>query len=206
MLTSDKVLVTIGTPCSLSAVGTTETYRARVAQAPEFIAYAAFDAGLVDFDGDKMKWSNNGEPATLAEIESRHGAQLRANLGIRSIRDHFASDIELATDIAAVLPHDLDNGGLRRLAGITFRDIRDSAFKDMFGLFDDDPRLAPPLQSQLFVYAGLGALASLQNHCTRLIDNPYAFELPPPARSAVTTLTKQWIRPPKISCGRPCAR
>jgi 3-oxoacyl-[acyl-carrier-protein] synthase II len=195
MLTSDKVLVTIGTPCSLSAVGSTETYRARVAQAPEFIAYAAFDAGLVDFDGAKMKWLNNGEPATLAEIESRYGVQLRANLGIRSIRDHFAGNIELATDIAAVLPHDLDNGGLRRLAGITFRDIRDSAFKDMFGLFDDDPRLAPPLQSQLFVYAGLGALASLPKPLHELIDNPYGFRVAAASAFSGYDSYEQWIPP-----------
>ena len=44
VLTADKVLVTIGTPCSMSAVGGTETYLARVCGKPEFIAYAAFDA------------------------------------------------------------------------------------------------------------------------------------------------------------------
>jgi 3-oxoacyl-[acyl-carrier-protein] synthase II len=67
VLTADKVLVTIGTPCSVSAVGSTETYRARAARSAQFIAYAAFDAGLIDIepksDGTlKLTWSN-GEPA-----------------------------------------------------------------------------------------------------------------------------------------------
>jgi 3-oxoacyl-[acyl-carrier-protein] synthase II len=195
MLTSDKVLVTIGTPCSMSAVGSTETYRARVTGSPDFIAYAAFDAGLIDFDGETMKWTRNGETATLAEIESLHGVQLRANLGIRSIRDRFANNIDLATDIAAVLPHDLEDGGLRRMAGLTFRDIRDSAFKDMFGLFDDDPRLAPPLQAQLFAYAGLGALASLPKPLHQLIDNPYSFRVAAASAFSGYDSYEQWIPP-----------
>lgn len=37
MLPTDKVLVTIGTPCSMSAVGSTDTFLARVADSPEFI-------------------------------------------------------------------------------------------------------------------------------------------------------------------------
>ena len=86
MLTADKVLVTIGTPCSVSAVGTTETYNARVARSPEFIAYAAFDAGLINIepkdDGSlALSWPN-GTATTIEEIEREHGARLRANLGI----------------------------------------------------------------------------------------------------------------------------
>jgi len=77
VLTADKVLVTIGTPCSVSAVGSTETYNARVIGAAEFIAYAAFDAGLIDIDTSRAdslacRWSRGdhaGQPATLAEIE-----------------------------------------------------------------------------------------------------------------------------------------
>src|SRR5262245_51290712 len=93
MLTADKVLVTIGTPCSMSAVGGAETYKARVRGAPEFIAYAAFDAGLVDIDLQggsslRLQWATGdraGQAATIEEIESLHGAQLRQNLGIRRI-------------------------------------------------------------------------------------------------------------------------
>jgi hypothetical protein len=195
MLNSDQVLVTIGTPCSLSGVGTTETYLARVADSPEFIAHAAFDAGLIDFDGDRLKWTADGEAATIAEIESRYGIQLRNNLGIRSIRARFAADIDLATDIAAVLPHDLDEGGLRKLAGITFRDIRDSEFKDMFSLFDDDPRLAPPVQAQLFVYAGLGALASLPKPLHELLDNPYSFRVAAASAFSGFESYEQWLPP-----------
>ena len=120
MLTADKVLVTIGTPCSISAVGSTETYRARVLGAPEFIAYAAFDAGLVDIDlqsdgSMRLRWTN-GEPATLADIERQHGAKLRASLGIRFIDELTALGNAVVTDVAATLPHDFDRGGLRHLA------------------------------------------------------------------------------------------
>lgn len=181
MLTADKVLVTIGTPCSISAVGSTETYRARVVGAPEFIALAAFDAGLVDItplaDGAlQLRWLN-GESATLAEIERLHGAQLRASLGIRHIDELTALGNAVVTDVAASLPHDFDRGGLRRLAGLTYRDVRESALKDMYGLFDDDPRLGPSLQAQLFAYSGLGALAALPVSLSELIANPYEFRV-----------------------------
>jgi len=197
MLSSDKVLVTIGTPYSMSAVGSAETYRARVVQAPEFIAYAAFDAGLVQFDDGTPKWIASGEPASIADIEARYGAQLRANLGIRSIRERFPNNPDLLTDIAAVLPHDLEDGGLRRLAGLTFRDIRDSALKDMFGLFDDDPRVAPPLQAQLFVYAGMGALASLPKPLHEIIPNPFEFRVAAASAFSGFESYEHWISPAK---------
>lgn len=181
MLTADKVLVTIGTPCSISAVGSTETYRARVVHAPEFIALAAFDAGLVEIDPQadgslKFRWTG-GESTSLAEIERLHGAQLRASLGIRYIDELTALGNTVVTDVAASLPHDFDRGGLRRLGGLTYRDVRDSALKDMYGLFDDDPRLGPSLQAQLFAYSGLGALAALPVSLSELIPNPYEFRV-----------------------------
>jgi hypothetical protein len=181
VLTADKVLVTIGTPCSISAVGSTETYRARVLGAPEFIAYAAFDAGLIDVeigsDGTaELHWLN-GEPASLAEIERQYGQKLRASLGIRYIDELTAAGDSIVTDIAASLPHDFARGGLRRLAGLGYRDVRDSALKDMYGLFDDDPRLGPSLQAQLFAYAGLGALAALPVSLSELLANPYEFRV-----------------------------
>lgn len=95
MLSTDKVLATIGTPCSMSAVGSTDTFLARVADSPEFIGLAALDAGLVEFKNPaqsaetEMTWlagERKGQPATLAEIEASVGARLRENLGIRSIR------------------------------------------------------------------------------------------------------------------------
>ncbi|MDY0065619.1 MAG: hypothetical protein RBS02_04510 [Steroidobacteraceae bacterium] len=180
VLTADKVLVTVGTPCSVSAVGSTETYQARVAHDPEFIAFAAFDAGLVELDPGPggtlaVRWAASGEPASLEEIESRYGAQLRANLGIRYIEELTAAGA--ITEIAAALPHDFQTGGLRRLAGLTYRDVRDSTLKDMYGLFDDDPRLGPSLQAQLFAYAGLGALAALPRPLAELTPNPYEFRV-----------------------------
>lgn len=181
MLPADKVLVTIGTPCSISAVGSTETYQARVNRAPEFIAFAAFDAGLVDVepatDGAlRLRW-RNGEPTTIAEIEQRHGEQLRRHLGIRHVQELTSAGGAVVTDIAAPLPHDFDRGGLRTLAGLSYRDVRESALRDMYGLFDDDPRLGPSLQAQLFAYAGTGALAALPVSLAELLPNPYEFRV-----------------------------
>ena len=199
VLTADKVLVTIGTPCSVSAVGTTETYQARVTGAPEFIAFAAFDAGLIDIDAAsdgslQLRWTN-GEPATLAEIEQRHGQRCASNLGIRYFDELTSASGGVVTDIAAALPHDFESGGLRRLAGLTYRDVRDSALKDMYGLFDDDPRIGPSLQAQLFAYSGLGALAALPAPLSELLPNPYDF------RVAAARRFRAWIRWP--SCARP---
>ena len=182
MLTADKVLVTVGTPCSISAVGGSETYNARVEGSPDFIGLAAFDAGLVDVDIRPdgtlhWRWSASGEATTLDDIEARHGAKLRANLGIRFIDELTARGGSVVTDIAASLPHDLSNGGLRRHAGLNFADIRESAIKDMYGLFDDDPRIGPSLQAQLFIYGGLGALATLPVALAELVPNPYEFRV-----------------------------
>ena len=181
MLTADKVLVTVGTPCSVSAVGSTETYLAKVARSPDFIAFAAFDAGLVDVDPQpdgslRFKWAN-GDPATVADIEQRHGEHLRKNVGIRYIEELTRLSGSVVTDIAASLPHDFAEGGLRRLAGISYRDIRESALKDMYGLFDDDPRLGPSLQAQLFIYGGVGALAALPVALSELLPNPFDFRV-----------------------------
>ena len=125
VLSADKVLVTIGTPCSLSAVGTTETFNARVIGSPEFIAYAAADARLVDAEPDddslRLRWATGertGKQASIDEIERLHGASLRANLGIRCIPELTALGDAVVTDIAASVPHDFDKGGLRELAGL----------------------------------------------------------------------------------------
>lgn len=181
MLTADRVLVTVGTPCSVSAVGSTETFLARVAGSREEIAYAAFDAGLVDLEveGDgplRARWCEGGEPASLEAIEERYGARLRAGLGIRHVEELTAA-ADAVTDIAAPLPHDFSRGGLRRLAGLSYQDVRDSALKNMYGLFEDDPRLGPSLQAQLFAYTGLGALAALPVPLAELLPNPYEFRV-----------------------------
>jgi hypothetical protein len=185
MLTADKVLVTIGTPCCASAVGSTETYQAKVASAPEFIGFAAFDAGLVDIANPSAEraefvWAtgeNAGQPASLEDIERKFGAKLRSQLGIRSVADRLPEGAPPDIDIAACLPHDWEDGGLRRLAGLTYRDIRDSTLKDMHGLFEDDPRLAPSLQAVLFAHAGMGALAALPDALPRLLPEPYLFRV-----------------------------
>ncbi|HUF99872.1 MAG TPA: hypothetical protein VMM60_17220 [Ilumatobacter sp.] len=178
MLTSDRVLVTVGTPCTMSAVGGTETTKALVADDPNFILHAAFDAGLIDLavqaDGSLSARFADGTPVDRVALEASHGKRLRADLGIRII-DELAGDA--ITDIAAPLPHDLGTGGLRKLAGLSYAEIRGSELRDMHGLFDDDPRLGPSLQSQLFAYAGIGALAALPQSLASILEDPSLFRV-----------------------------
>ncbi|MET0325013.1 MAG: hypothetical protein ABW219_07320, partial [Ilumatobacteraceae bacterium] len=199
MLPPDKVLVTIGTPCTMSAVGGTETFNARVRGTPDFIMYAAFDAGLVTLEAEAdgsvgARWTD-GSPAPLTDIEKLHGDDLRANLGIRVIDELIAHDEPAVTDVAAPLPHDLGTGGLRAMAGITFREVRDSGMRDMHALFDDDPRLGPSLQSQLFVYAGLGALAALPVPLAELLADPFEFRVAASAAFGGLDSIAEWRSP-----------
>jgi 3-oxoacyl-[acyl-carrier-protein] synthase II len=182
VLTPDRVLVTVGTPCSISAVGSTETFLAKAVAAPEFIAYAAFDAGIADLELDsngslRVRRSGKSDEATIAEIERRHGDALRARLGIRQIDELTAQGDAVVSDIAASLPHDMAEGGLRRLAGLSHDDVRGSDLRSMHGLFDDDPRLGPSLQSQLFAYSGLGSLAALPAPLSELLPDPFDFRV-----------------------------
>lgn len=170
----------------MSAVGSTETHRATVLGLPTMIGYAAFDAGLVDIDLERSRAAEPiflrvggdraGEVILPAEIEQTFGAVLRANMGIRQVpRSRVAEHV--LTDIAAPLPHDLEETGLRRRMGLRYDDVRQSSFKDMFGLFDDDPRLGPSLQAQLFLWGGLGALASLPRPLRDLCPAPHRFRV-----------------------------
>ena len=79
VLTADKVLVTIGTPCSVSAVGSTETYLARVTQAPEFIAFAAFDAGLIDIEPRAGRLATAALGRTASRRRSRRSSSVTAH-------------------------------------------------------------------------------------------------------------------------------
>jgi len=199
LLPPDKVLVTIGTPCTMSAVGSTETFVARVRGTADFIMYAAFDADLVTLDlgADGVvdaRWPD-GSPAPLADIDKLHGDDLRANLGIRIIDELVAHEEPAVTDVAAPLPHELGLGGLRSMAGITFREVRDSAMRDMHALFDDDPRLGPSLQSQLFVYAGLGALAALPVPLADLLEDPFEFRVAASAAFGGLDSIAEWRSP-----------
>ncbi len=202
MLSADKVLVTVGTACTISAVGSTETYQALVSGSPEFIALAAFDAGLVEFGADgsaeDLRWATGdgaGEKTTPAEIEVLHGTALRTHLGIRRIDDRLPSTTKAVTDIAAPLPHDLEDGGLRRLAGIRYGDIRESPLKDMYGLFQDEPLLSPSLQSQLFIYGGLGALAGLPRPLSEIVGNPFGFRVASATAFPGLDSLGTWVRP-----------
>ena len=183
-LPARQVLVTVGTPCAMSALGSTDTHRAIVAGDQRAIAFAACDAGLVAVDARlgtasepafvQIDGDREGAPISSQEIDARWGTALRAAMGIRRLgRGEIAEHV--LTDIAAPLPHDLETGGLRRLAGLTFADLRRSSLGDMAGLFDDDPRLGPSLQAVLFLYGGLGALAALPIPLARLLPEPHRF-------------------------------
>lgn len=182
-LSASQVLVTVGTPCTMSALGSADTHRAIVTGDKHAMAFAACDAGLVAVDAERGSASapafvrvgeRDGHPISLPEIEASWGAILRQQMGIRRLPRQAIAE-HLLTDIAAPLPHDLEAGGLRRLAGLTFSDLRHSSLSDMAGLFDDDPRLGPSLQSVLFLYGGLGALAALPLPLARLLPEPHRF-------------------------------
>jgi 3-oxoacyl-(acyl-carrier-protein) synthase len=185
-LPAHQVLVTVGTPCTMSALGSTDTHRATVTGDEHAVGFAACDAGLVGADAKhgsasgplfvRVGGERDGDPVSIQEIEASWGAALRAGMGIRRLPRHAIAE-HLLTDIAAPLPHDLEHGGLRRLAGLTFADLRRSALSDMAGLFDDDPRLGPSLQSVLFLYGGLGALAALPLPLAQLVPAPHRFLL-----------------------------
>lgn len=180
-LPASKVLVTVGTLCSVSSVGTTETHRAVVEGSDAAIGFAAFDAGRVRIEGGTLERpdfvrESDGTPISLAEIEAEWGDELRAGSGIRQLPESFVAP-HVPCDVAARLPHDLESGGLRRLAGLGFRDIRQSGLSDMFGLFDDDPRLGPSLQAQLFLYGGIGSLAALPRPLSQMLPEPHRFRV-----------------------------
>jgi len=183
-LPARQVLVTVGTPCAMSALGSADTYRASVTGDKHAVAFAACDAGLVAVDAKQSSASapvfvrvggeRDGHPISLQEIEASWASTLRENMGIRRLPRRAIAE-HVLTDIAAPLPHDLEQGGLRRLAGLTFADLRHSSLSDMAGLFDDDPRLGPSLQSVLFLYGGLGALAALPLPLAQLVPEPHRF-------------------------------
>lgn len=183
LLSADQVLVTIGTVCGVSSVGTVETQRALIAGDPRMIGFAAFDAELVDIDtgAQEVRFvAREGEPRgqalSLEEIEHRWGAQLRAEMGIRVLDDKGLL-ANLPCDLGAPLPHHLERGGLRRLMGTTYEEVRGSRFRDMFGLFGSDPRLGPSLQAQLFLYGGLGALAALPLPMAEILPEAHRFRI-----------------------------
>jgi 3-oxoacyl-[acyl-carrier-protein] synthase II len=182
-LPADQVLVTVGTVCGVSGVGTVETQRALVSGDRSMIGFAAYDAGLVDVDPQATsprflarQGTRAGQVIEVEEIEERWGAALRAGMGIR-VLDPQRHPSHLPADLGAPLAHDLEQGGLRRLAGLTYEQVRHSAFRDMFGLFQDAAELGPSLQSQLFLFGGLGALAALPRPLSELVPQAHRFRV-----------------------------
>lgn len=183
---ADQVLVTIGTVSSASAVGGVETQRALIRGDGSSVGFAAYDAGLVDVvaggdlgsatprfvvrDGD-----GRGEPIALPEIERRWGERLRAQMGIRQLS--MAGSTQLPCDLGAPLPHDWEQGGLLQRSGFSFAELRASGLRDMSTLFQNDPRLQPSLQAQLFLCGGLGALAALPTPLSSLLPEAHGFRV-----------------------------
>jgi 3-oxoacyl-(acyl-carrier-protein) synthase len=168
----------------MSALGSSDTYRAMVTNDGTAVGFAALDAGLVTIDASRSRAAEprfvrvgektDADAMSLAEIEATWGERLRSGMGIRRVAPGQRAE-HILTDVAAPLPHDLDAPGLRRLAGLTMSDLRHSPRADMLGLFDDDVRLGPSLQSLLFLYGGLGALAALPAPLARLVPEPHRF-------------------------------
>jgi 3-oxoacyl-[acyl-carrier-protein] synthase II len=186
---ASQVLVAVSTACSASALGTTETRLAAATENPNFIGFAAFDARLVDVDPNspvadpvflRREGDQAGQPISIPEINERWGSRLREDMGSRFLPSTMMA-AHVPTDIGAPLAHRLERGsepgGLRERAGLTFKNLRESPLVDMGLLFDDDPRLGPSLQSQLFLYSGLGALAALPRPLSELIPDAYRFRI-----------------------------
>src|SRR5262245_1467677 len=85
-LPASQVLVTVGTPCGMSAVGSTDTHRATVIGDKYAVAFAACDAGLVAVDEKRSSAAapvfievseREGAPIELDDIEARWGETLR---------------------------------------------------------------------------------------------------------------------------------
>src|SRR5690242_1533531 len=119
-LPGSSVLCTVGTACTMSAVGSTETHRALVTNSPFAVAFAAVDAGLVEVDTERstaaeplfvrVEAGRAGESISVQEIDAAYGERLRADMGIRSLpRERLSPHV--ITDVAAPLPHDLERGG-----------------------------------------------------------------------------------------------
>ncbi len=186
---ASQVLVTVGSGCMISAAGTTESHRAASIGHPAMIGFAAFDARLVDIDpASKVEapiflrrgGDDAGQPISLDEINARWGTRLREDMGSRFLSKNFVA-AHVPTDIGAPLAHRLERGseegGLRERAGLTFKDLRASPLSDMGLLFEDDPRLGPSLQAQMFLYAGLGALSALPLPLSRILPDAYRFRV-----------------------------
>lgn len=184
---ASRVLVTVGVGHAASALGRQEAHRAGMIRGPNQIGFAAADAKLVTVDPESPPDSPvfrlpDGSSVSTSEIETRWGAEVRDNLGIRFLRSDQMCRPNLPSDIGAPLAHRLErgseDGGLRDLAGLTSGDVRGSGLREMFPLFDDNPTLGPSLQAQLFVYAGLMALASLgDDRPLSALTVPYRFRI-----------------------------
>ncbi|HEX4353930.1 MAG TPA: hypothetical protein VHZ95_13470 [Polyangiales bacterium] len=164
-------------------MGTVETQRAMIRGDRKMIGFAAHDAGLVDVEAESdephfldRSPERRGQLISLDEIEARWGEQLRSDMGPRLLQDEFLP-AHLPADLGAPLPHDLERGGLRRLSGTSYEEVRSSGFRDMFGLFHEERKLGPSLQAQLFLYGGMGALAALPRPLSEILPDAHRFRV-----------------------------
>lgn len=182
---ANQVLVTVGTGAIASAIGTTEAHRAANINDPNLLGFAAADARLVSIDPDSPLHSpvflhregdQTGQPISVSEITERWGSRLLEDMGTRRLPATMMA-AHVPVTIGGPLPHDLERGGLRELMGMSFKDLRASPLVNMALLFEDDPRLGPSLQSQLFLYGGLQALAALPRPLAEILPDAYRFRI-----------------------------
>ena len=177
-----QVLVTVGTVSSVSALGTTEVYRAFAENDIQRAAsLAAVDAGLAtcNWNSSKQKYEFNDNfcnPILAEELARKHHDDIIKNVGIRHF-DVDAINPNLPVNIAAFLPETLRDSELSRIIGLQKGIVRDSIFSDMVSLLVDDKNTGPSLQSKMLLYAGLSSIASLPTPLHQLLRDPSDFQV-----------------------------
>jgi hypothetical protein len=187
-LRADQVIVAISAGHVISSLGRQEAHRAAMINDPNFIGFAAADAGYVHADLDPESPPDNpskpkftlpdGTPMTVEQIAKKWARTLLPNMGIRFIDpSHLIPHIP--SDIAAPLPHNLERGseegGLRHHMGLRESDVSGSDLKDSALLFTEDPSLKPSLQSQICINVEVGALAALPEPLPKYVPKAYRF-------------------------------
>lgn len=164
--------------------GTIEAHDARIQGNPNLIGFAAVDAGHCQIDPASPKdwpvFSHEGAPITVAEIESRWGESLRANMGIRLLgEDRLAPHVE--NRIGAPLAHDLENGGLpgglRRWAGLTREGLAASPLSAVAENFDDSGPFAPDVIHDMLIVSLAMALAPLDQPLSTIVPSAANFRV-----------------------------
>lgn len=182
---ASQVVVIAGSPGYLvGPLGRPEAHDACVANDPNFIGYAAVDAGLCQIDPGSPRYQpiflDGNHPIALADIESRWGSALRANVGIRLYADGQLAD-HVENRIGAPLAHGLERGGqpggLRYFAGLTADEIAASPLAAIAPNFTDEPDLKPDLVSDMVFVSLAMAMASWGRPLSELVPDARHFRV-----------------------------